>query len=43
MSENTYENLFVLSMGVSDYSQIEGHENIISASFDSILVANKYE
>ena len=33
----------MLSIGVNDYSQLEGFENVTSASFDAIQVATKYE
>ena len=33
----------ILSVGINDYSTLEGHANIPSASFDSILVANRFE
>jgi hypothetical protein len=40
----TSPQLIVLSIGVSDYSALEkdGYQSIISSSFDSTLVANKF-
>jgi hypothetical protein len=35
--------LQLLAIGVSDYSRVSGCLNLPSASFDSILVSNKYQ
>lgn len=40
---DSFEQLRILSIGVSDYSQVVGMECVPSASFDAILVANRYE